>query len=427
MIVYAIILILGILLGVFSGLLPGLHPNTISAILAGSFSGDYLGVFIVALFGAQIMFAFIPSIFFGIPDSETVLSVLPGHRLAREGRGIEALKVCAISAVCAAILSMLLLPLALFLYPLAYGIVKEGVWILLLIAIAVFVLQEKGIKGKASALLVAVLSGMLGYLVLNSQVNDSLFPLFCGLFAVSGMLFAMKSRESIAGNQAEVRRVRFDFWKEVLLGTALGFFADLLPGISSPAQMALLGGIFFGGVRYAGGRMREGQKSADNEAEGKSRVDETEGKNKSDEAEGNDARKYLALIAAIAVSQGVFAFASLEGIGKARVGALAIAGETTGGSIYWMAGVFAIAIGMAALLLSLFAGALKRFDFGRVKSVYPAIIAYLALAVFLVCGIEGVAILAVSAIIGCLPVLFGVSRIHVMGCIIIPTVLLYLF
>lgn len=417
MFIYIVILFLGILFGVFSGLLPGLHPNTISAILAGSFSGEHLGIFIVALFGAQIMFAFIPSIFFGIPDGETVLSVLPGHRLAREGRGIEALRVCAISAVCAAILSLLLLPLALFLYPLLYGVVKEGVWVLLLFAIAAFILQEKEMKGKAAALLVAVLSGMLGYLVLNSRVNDSLFPLFCGLFAVSGMLFAVKSSEGAAGKQAGVRRVRFDFWKEVLLGTALGFFADLLPGISSPAQMALLGGIFFGGARYAGGRMREGQKRAD---------DETEGKNTADDAEGNDARKYLALIAAIAVSQGVFAFASLEGIGKARVGALAIAGETTGGSIYWMAGVFAIAIGAGALLISLFAGALPRFDFGRVKSIYPAIIAYLALAVFLVCGIEGVAILAVSAIIGCLPVLFGVSRIHVMGCIIIPTALLYL-
>jgi TctA family transporter len=73
--------------------------------------------------------------------------VLPGHRLAKEGKGVEALRVCAFSAVISAILSLLVLPLALFLYPIAYGMVKGALGFLLLIAVAVFILQEKEAGG----------------------------------------------------------------------------------------------------------------------------------------------------------------------------------------------------------------------------------------------------------------------------------------
>ncbi len=423
---FVALLVAGILLGMVSGLLPGLHPNTVAAILAENFSGEYFAFFIVAVFGAQVIFSFIPAIFFGIPDEETVVSVLPGHRMAITGRGIEALQVCVIAGVGAAIVSLLLLPLSLFAFPVAYGLVKGILPFVLLIALCALVLSEKNAFARLASVLVIIISGALGFLVLDSGISDPLFPLFSGLFAVSGILFAMRGNEEGIGKQKAPGKIRLDFWKEILLGVLLGFLADLLPGISSPAQMAILGGTVLGlqsWVLNADSSRPSSQKDLEATARRAGSLKTQDSRPLGLETE--DPKKYLALIASIAVSQGVFAFASLESIGKARVGALAIAGEA-GGGIFWMAGIFAISIGIAGILILKVAGFLQGFEFGKLKSAYPAILAYLFLAVFLVSGLQGIAVLCVSAIIGSLPHFLGVSRVHLMACIIIPTIGYYL-
>jgi putative membrane protein len=89
-------LILGVVLGTFTGLTPGIHTNLIGIFIV-SISGFFLFVnpiyFIVIITSMAITHTFvdfIPSVFLGCPDTDTELSILPGHELLKEGLGYEA-------------------------------------------------------------------------------------------------------------------------------------------------------------------------------------------------------------------------------------------------------------------------------------------------------------------------------------------------
>ena len=91
-------LLLGIIFGTITGLIPGVHINLIGAFIV-SLSASlfylinpiYLVVFIVAMAVTHTFVDFIPSIFLGCPDTDTELSVLPGHELLKKGEGYEAI------------------------------------------------------------------------------------------------------------------------------------------------------------------------------------------------------------------------------------------------------------------------------------------------------------------------------------------------
>ena len=89
MITYIILaFFLGILAGTFTGLIPGIHINLVaiillsfSAFLLTYFSPIILVVFIVAMAITHTFIDYLPSIFLGAPDEDTVLSILPGHEM----------------------------------------------------------------------------------------------------------------------------------------------------------------------------------------------------------------------------------------------------------------------------------------------------------------------------------------------------------
>ena len=95
-------ILIGILIGTITGLIPGVHINLVGAFLIGVsasflfFVGPvYLAVFIVAMAITHTFVDFIPSIFLGCPDTDTELSVLPGHELLKKGQGYEAIVLTA--------------------------------------------------------------------------------------------------------------------------------------------------------------------------------------------------------------------------------------------------------------------------------------------------------------------------------------------
>jgi TctA family transporter len=103
----------GTLVGIMTGLVPGIHTNTVAAVLVvingpltlglASFLGNgslldaqvALICFLVAVAIAHIFVSYIPSTFLGAPDESTALSVLPGHRMLLQGRGMVALRLSA--------------------------------------------------------------------------------------------------------------------------------------------------------------------------------------------------------------------------------------------------------------------------------------------------------------------------------------------
>jgi putative membrane protein len=90
-------LLAGVLAGTFSGLFPGIHINLIGIFMI-SLSTSYLSfldpiyfaVFITAMAITHTFVDFIPSVFLGCPDTDTELSILPGHMLLKQGKGYAA-------------------------------------------------------------------------------------------------------------------------------------------------------------------------------------------------------------------------------------------------------------------------------------------------------------------------------------------------
>ncbi|MFA6214891.1 MAG: tripartite tricarboxylate transporter permease, partial [Candidatus Micrarchaeia archaeon] len=343
---------------------------------------------IVAAVGAHLLFQFLPSIFLSIPDDTVVASVLPGHRLALAGRGREAVSVCAFSALAAAGASALLIPGSLAVLPAAYAIIEPRMALALAAASLFLLSSEKEWKKMAIAAFVFLLSGALGVATLRGAIPDPLFPAFCGLFASSGILLSFTSRTRLPAQKSE--RTELDFLPYVAAGVIFGMLSDLLPGIAAPAQIAVFASALFA---------------------------------------TDDARKFLALVASIAASHAVFAFSSLLSIGKAREGSLAIINELKpvgAPDLPVFLGVLLLSAGISAFLLmrlSRHASALCSLD---TRALNMGVLAYLVCAVAIISGGGGLLLFATATAVGLLPPLLGVRRTHVMGLIIVPSILLSL-
>ena len=112
-------LLIGIAFGTITGLIPGIHINLIGATLVSlsfslfyKISPIYLVVFITSMSITHTFLDFIPSIFLGCPDTDTELSILPGHQLLKQGQGYQAILLTSYGSLAAIlILTLITLPI----------------------------------------------------------------------------------------------------------------------------------------------------------------------------------------------------------------------------------------------------------------------------------------------------------------------------
>lgn len=385
----ALAILLGFFTGSLSGLLAGMHSNTIASLAAASsLDPSFLSFFIMAVFSSHMAFSFFPAVFIGAPDENTVQSVLPGHRLMLEGKGLCALlNVCA-SLCVAALLSLLFFPLALYLMPPIYSLISPHMLPLLLLASSLLLISEGSFGRIAKAALVFLLCGCVGALTMQIGMREPLFSIFSGLFAVSGLLYGASSQEKIPPQQQP--KLRSFCMKYVFLGVFLGMLSDLFPGIGAPAQIAVVASFF---------------------------------------VKMEDAMHYLSLISSIAASHAAFALCAALSFGKAREGSLAIIQQTAGISMQnapALLGTFALCLGLSCIAIIFLLRFAQKMDFNLLGSLSIPIALYLFCVSFIINGPLGVFVLSLCALLGTLPVLLGVRRTHVMGCIIVPSILLLL-
>ena len=382
-------IISGFFLGLLAGLLPGLHSNTIAAImLKTDFGAFFSAAAIASMAASHSVFEFIPAIFLFIPDSETVVSVLPGHRLLMKGRGAYALSLCAFSALFAAGFSLLLLPVAYFAMPVIYSAIEPHILWIVLLACVFLIASERKAREIALALGVFLLSGLLGLFALEAPIlRDPLLPVFSGLFASAGILLSLREGGSLPKQIEEKIEISTTYLPCVLAGVVLGMLSDLLPGISTPAQIAVFASAFL----YL------------------------------------NAPRFLALVASIGVSHSLFALVATAAIGKARTGSSIAIRELIGASSLeqtgWLIGISILSIAIAVMALLLLskrlAGFLSRMP---MQEIGLLILAYLGFLVFLFDGPMGLLVMATATAIGVIPPLVGVRRTHLMGCILVPSI-----
>jgi len=158
----------GALVGFAMGLVPGLHVNNLAlGIVAaqgpalalfgvGDPSGPLLlSAFVVSAAVAQPFGSLLPAVFLGAADEATALSTLPGHRMLREGRGLEAVALSVRGAVLGTLGALaLLLPLRLLMGDpvAAYERLQWAVALVLVLLATLLILSERARRVPVSGL-----------------------------------------------------------------------------------------------------------------------------------------------------------------------------------------------------------------------------------------------------------------------------------
>lgn len=250
MIEIVLAVIIGIILGIFTGIMPALHVNTVGIIIFSMsdklleyFDSLVISSFFVSIAITHAMIEFIPSLIFGIPNEDTVVSIQPGHRLLFEGKGKKAIRLVSFGGYLSIIIIILLLPILFIILPISYDLLKEHIGYLLVIVMFLMIYFTNPTKEKRfySGLLFMA-SGILGYFVLNGNLsgNISLLVLLSGLFSVSTLIYSY-NKDSMLPPQEDNKFIRIgtSFKKSVFAGSISGCVLGLLPGLG-PAQATVI-------------------------------------------------------------------------------------------------------------------------------------------------------------------------------------------
>ena len=171
--------LLGTLIGILAALFPGFHTNLIAVIVATmQLDVWFASVFLVAVAISRSIADAVPTVFLGA--AEDVMALLPGHKLLKQGCGVEAVKFCVIGSLFGIMGGTLLIPLFIKIFPILFSLMRPYLFWILVSLVIILLWRDSW-----WAPIVFLLAGFLGLISLNS-LRAPLFPLLSGLFGASG-------------------------------------------------------------------------------------------------------------------------------------------------------------------------------------------------------------------------------------------------
>lgn len=387
---------IGILCGIMTGLTPGIHINLVSVLIVSlspifleHTSALFLATIIISMGITHTFLDSIPSIFLGAPDSDTVMAVLPGHKLLFQGLGWDAVRLTVIGSLLCLILCIAIIPLLLIAFPLLYNLLKNYIGYILILIIAFIILKD---QHKIWAVTVLTVSGIMGLITLNSAISQPLFPMLSGMFGISALIISLfnKAKVPVQIIQEYVQVSKGEYLKSIAGGVFSGSFVALFPGMGS-AQAAAMSTRLFSVQEYG----------------------------------------YLILVGGINTVNFVIALVTVHTLDKARNGAIVAVMEILAGiDIYRLTAFAAAALivgGIAAILTlkiaKLFAVIIEEIDYKIITIVIMCFITGLA---FYLSGPIGLLVLLISTAIGLVPQITGCCRGNAMGCLLLPVVFFYM-
>jgi len=382
---------IGVFAGTITGLAPGIHINLVGAVLVSlsatlfsKIAPIYLIVFISAMAITHTFIDFIPSIFLGCPDTDTQLSVLPGHEMLKDGKGYEAVSLTSLGGIAAIfILIIISFPLGFLVSKIYDPIHSVMLWILL-VTTFILIFAE---KNKFTALFVFLISGILGLCVLNIGLKEPLLPLLTGLFGSSMIITSIKNKIQIPPQEISEPKEKLirPLIGSILASSLCGF----LPGLGG-GQAAVLGNT----------------------------ISKT------------DKKGFLILIGAVNILVMGFSFVSLYAISKIRTGAAASIQEIIG-TLSWKILILILFSVLISGVISFFlAKFLAKFFCQKINKINYfllsiATLIFLVIIVLIFSGFLGLLILVASTLVGIYCNSLPVKKTHMMGCLLIPTIIYY--
>jgi putative membrane protein len=414
----AVCIALGFVLGILSGLTPGLHLNNFAAmllalspqLLAQGLTPFQMASIILAASISQTFFDAVPAIFLGAPDSETVLTTLPGQRLMLEGRGIEAVRLSALGSAGSIIIALFLIVPISWAVSSYYDYLMKYVGILLL-AIALMMIQsERGpwIEGqgdlvhwkfKTVAALLFLTSGLLGVFafghedMLTSPLGlepQVLLPLLSGIFGASSLLLSLSTDTKIpAQEESTIKMPAGTLAKSILSGSLGGSVVAWIPGVSpSVASIAT----------------RLGAPASPEE--------------------------FLATIAGVNTANALFSLVALYVIDKPRSGAAAAIRElmTLDQSALMQMILIVIIVGAASYIatIGMARAAAQTISALNYKMLCMSVLAFLVAMTFAFTGLFGLFIFFLSTVVGLIAPVAGIHKTHAMGVLMVPLIVHYI-
>lgn len=249
--------LVGVLCGALTGIIPGVHVNTVGAFifaystyLLNFFSTDFISVFLIPMAISHSMIDFLPSMFLGVPEEGTVLSVLPGHYFMLMGRGKEAVRLVTIGGFGSLMVTVVLLPLfALFLPPI-YWAIKPYIYLILVLAVVYMIKRlNRNLYSMIWSVFLFISTGILGWVMLNTPLstNVSLLTIFSGLFGVSTLIYSLTQNSTVPNqNKHHNLKINKTILRGIFAGGIAGSILGFLPGMG-PAQGSILAQELSGG------------------------------------------------------------------------------------------------------------------------------------------------------------------------------------
>ncbi|MAG02380.1 hypothetical protein CMI42_03510 [Candidatus Pacearchaeota archaeon] len=397
---------IGVNAGIITGLIPGIHINLISIILL-SFtpfllnltSPLTLAVFIVSMAITHTFIDFIPSIFLGAPDEDSFLSILPGHRLLLQGRGYFAIIYTLYGSLSALIIILLFVPLFIYLLPLTYSFIQKLMPIILITISSYLILVEK--ENKSWSLIIFLLAGFLGIASLNLNINEPLLPLLTGLFGASNLIISINQKTKIPEQKIyplkNIRMNKKSIAKASLASIIASPFTAFLPGLGA-SQAALIG-----------------QQSLNIK----------------------DQRQFLFLLGAINTIVMGLSFITIYSIQRTRTGAAVAISKIIPNLNPASLTIIILTITISGILSFFLAIQISKISARNISKINYQKLSLIILSLLTIIviifsdlslsgAILALVIFITSTSLGIFTITKGIRRIHLMGCLLLPTILFYL-
>jgi len=334
-------------------------------------------LFVIALSMAYCFSSIFPAVLLGVPNEDTALNVLPGHRLVLEGNAYPAILVSLAGGLLVVLFSIPFLLFFINFLPKIYPALQAVFPYVMLAIVFLMVLADK-----KSVLIIIALSSVLGFLTFNFNL---LLPLLTGFFGLSTIIVSLSSKTSIPPQM-----LKFNSKLSLFSLSFLSFISSFLSSIFGfiPTVSSAIVGTMASYLRKF------------------------------------DSEEFLVLLSSTNVAYMSYSFFALSLVQKTRSGSAVFLSQLSGGgSIFFILGIillssalsFSICFKLAKPMVRLY----KRVNYRKLSflSIFLLVFVNFALA-----GPFGLLVLMTSTSIGLLANSLGVKRTACMSALIAPTI-----